>query len=39
MHTPTEMISLKDLDAAADLIARYCESVTPETEYIPGMGR
>ena len=37
MHTPTEMISLKDLDAAADLIARYCESVTPEKEYIPGM--
>jgi putative aminopeptidase FrvX len=37
MHTPTEMISLKDLDAAADLIARYCESVTPESNYIPGM--
>ena len=37
MHTPTEMISLKDLNAAAELIARYCESVTPETEYIPGM--
>ena len=37
MHTPTEMISLKDLDAAADLIARYCESVAPESEYIPGM--
>lgn len=36
MHTPTEMVSLKDLDAAADLIARYCESLTPETEYIPG---
>ena len=39
MHTPTEIVSLRDLDAAADLLARYCESVTPETEYIPGMGR
>ena len=37
MHTPTEMISLKDLDAAAELIARYCESVSPESKYIPGM--
>ena len=36
MHTPTEIVSLKDMDAAADLIARYCESLTPETEYIPG---
>lgn len=37
MHTPTEIVSLKDLDAAAELLARYCESVTPKTEYIPGI--
>ena len=36
MHTPTEVVSWKDLNAAADLLARYCESVTPEANYIPG---
>lgn len=36
MHTPTEVVSWKDLNAAADLLARYCESVTPDRNYIPG---
>ncbi|MDO5580201.1 MAG: M42 family metallopeptidase [Planctomycetia bacterium] len=36
MHTPVEIVSLKDMEAAADLIARYCESVEPDTSYIPG---
>lgn len=35
MHTPVEMISLHDLDYAADLIARYCESIDPEVSYVP----
>ncbi|MDR3233209.1 MAG: M42 family metallopeptidase [Planctomycetaceae bacterium] len=36
MHTPVEMISLNDLDYAADLMARYCESLTLDSSYIPG---
>ncbi|MDR3183406.1 MAG: M42 family metallopeptidase [Planctomycetaceae bacterium] len=36
MHTPVEMISLNDIDYAADLMARYCESITPDVSYIPG---
>ena len=35
MHTPVEMISLDDLDYAADLVARYCESIEPDVSYIP----
>lgn len=35
MHTPVEMISLDDIDHAADLMARYCESLTPDVSYIP----
>ncbi|MDR2346965.1 MAG: M42 family metallopeptidase [Planctomycetaceae bacterium] len=35
MHTPVEVISLKDIDHAADLMARYCESVTSDVSYIP----
>ncbi|MDO4587255.1 MAG: M42 family metallopeptidase [Planctomycetia bacterium] len=37
MHTPVEIVSLLDMDNAADLIARYCESVSPENDYIPGI--
>ena len=36
MHTPTEVVSWKDLNAAADLLARWCESITPDKSYIPG---
>ena len=35
MHTPVEMISLKDIDYIADLMARYCESIDPNVSYIP----
>ncbi len=35
MHTPVEMISLDDIDYAADLMARYCESIDPDVSYIP----
>ena len=35
MHTPVEVISLHDIDYAADLMARYCESVEPNASYIP----
>ena len=35
MHTPVEVVSWLDLNAAADLIARYCESVDPNVSYVP----
>ena len=37
MHTPTEVVQWCDMNAAADLIARYCEGLTPERSYIPGL--
>jgi endoglucanase len=35
MHTPVEVISLNDIDNAAKLMARYCESVSSDVSYIP----
>ena len=35
MHTPVEVISLNDIDRAADLMARYCESIEPAVSYVP----
>ncbi len=35
MHSPVEMISLDDIDRAADLLARFCESVAPDADYTP----
>ncbi len=35
MHTAVEVISLRDLDHAADLVARYCESIEPDVSYVP----
>jgi endoglucanase len=35
MHSPVEMVSLDDLDRAAELIARFCASVTPECDFTP----
>ena len=32
MHSPNEMVSLKDVDAAADLLAEFCRSVTEKTD-------
>jgi putative aminopeptidase FrvX len=33
MHSPNEMVSLEDLDRAADLIAEACRRVTNETDF------
>ncbi len=33
MHSPNEMVSLEDLDRAADVIAEACRAVTAETDF------
>lgn len=35
MHSPVEMISLEDIDRAADLLARFVESLGPMTNFVP----
>jgi putative aminopeptidase FrvX len=35
MHTPTEVLSLKDLDAAVKLLTRYVLDLTPATDFTP----
>ena len=35
MHSPVEMVSLEDLDRAADLLARFLEDLDPEASYVP----
>jgi putative aminopeptidase FrvX len=35
MHSPCEMVSLRDLDACAKLIAHTCARITPRTSFIP----
>jgi putative aminopeptidase FrvX len=35
MHSPVEMISLEDLDRAADLLARFAEAVSPDLSWTP----
>ncbi len=35
MHSPVEMISLDDIDRAADLLARFAERVTEELDFVP----
>lgn len=35
MHSPVEVISLDDLDNAAKLIALFCLSLTPDTDFTP----
>ena len=35
MHSPVEVIDLTDIDRAADLLARFAEAVTAETNFIP----
>jgi endoglucanase len=39
MHTPSETLSLADLDRCARLVAAYCRRVTPETDFTPSAGR
>jgi endoglucanase len=33
MHTPSEVVSLADVEACAQLLAAYCRAVTPETDF------
>jgi putative aminopeptidase FrvX len=35
MHSPVEMISIDDMDEAADLLARFAENISPESEFTP----
>jgi putative aminopeptidase FrvX len=35
MHTPCEMLSLKDVEDCARLIAAYCRRVRPDTDFAP----
>ena len=35
MHSPVEMISLDDIDRAADLLARFAERLDAEAEFTP----
>ena len=35
MHSPVEMISLDDIDRAADLLARFAEGLDAEAEFTP----
>lgn len=35
MHTPTEVLSLKDLETTATLLAEFILTVTPKTDFIP----
>jgi putative aminopeptidase FrvX len=35
MHSPVEMISLDDIDRAADLLARFVEGISPDFDYRP----
>ncbi|MDR1492014.1 MAG: M42 family metallopeptidase [Planctomycetaceae bacterium] len=37
MHSPVEIVSLKDLDAAADLLARFLENLDPNESFIPSV--
>jgi tetrahedral aminopeptidase len=36
MHTPNEIINLRDIENAAQLIAGFCERVTSEIDWTPG---
>ena len=35
MHSPVEVVHLDDLDNAAKLLAEFCASVTPQTDWTP----
>lgn len=35
MHSPVEMVSLKDVDTAADLLARFAEGLNAKAEFTP----
>jgi endoglucanase len=35
MHTPSETLSLRDVEDCARLVAAYCRRITPETDFTP----
>jgi endoglucanase len=35
MHSPVEVVSLDDMDKAADLLARFAERLDPKTDFVP----
>ena len=35
MHSPVETVSLEDLDRAAQLLAEFCATITPEMDWTP----
>ena len=35
MHSPVEMVSLDDIDKAADLLARFAEDLAPDVQFTP----
>jgi putative aminopeptidase FrvX len=35
MHSPNEIVSLKDVEQTAKLIAAYCRSLTADTDFVP----
>ena len=35
MHSAVEMISLKDIDAAAELLAQFALSLQPDDDFVP----
>jgi tetrahedral aminopeptidase len=35
MHSPVEVVSLKDLDSAAHVLAEFCQAVTSDANWIP----
>jgi endoglucanase len=35
MHTPVELLSLSDVENCAKLMAAYCRSVKPDTDFTP----
>ena len=38
MHTPTEVICLRDLEATVRLITRFAQDLAPDTSFVPGLG-
>ena len=35
MHTPCEVLSLKDVENCARLMAAFCRRITPDTDFTP----
>jgi endoglucanase len=35
MHTPIEVLDLRDLEAAAKLLATFCTDLKPNVDFIP----